>query len=82
MLTPASLLGGMPSIEAVASLSGSLSFQIVETVEGADYEKLENLPKINGVIVKGDQTSEELKIKRGYDATVDPADEEHLILSF
>lgn len=64
-----------------ASLSGSLSLQVIETGEGADYDKLTNLPTINGVVVKGDLTTQDLGIERGYDAHVDPADDEHLILT-
>ena len=63
-----------------ASLSGSLSLQITEVIDG-DYNKLENLPTINGVVVKGDLTSKDLMIERGYDANVDPEDDEHLILT-
>jgi hypothetical protein len=51
-------------------------------VEGStDYDKLDNLPTINGVTVKGNLTSKDLGIERGYDATVDPEDGEHIILS-
>lgn len=64
-----------------ASLSGSLSLQVVETVEGADYTKLTNLPTINGHVVEGDLTSKDLGIERGYDANIDPEDDEHVILS-
>ena len=63
------------------SLSGSLSLMVVETTEGADYNKLENLPTINGTLLKGDLTTSDLGIERGYDAHVDPEDGEHLILS-
>jgi len=62
-----------------ASLSGTLSLMIVEG--STDYDKLDNLPTINGVTVKGDLTSKDLGIERGYDATVDPEDGEHIILS-
>ena len=61
-----------------ASLSGTLSLQIVEG--STDYEKLDNLPSINGVLLKGDMTSKDLGIERGYDAQIDPEDSEHLIL--
>ena len=61
------------------SLSGTLSLQIVEGT--TDYDKLDNLPTINGVTVKGDLTAEDLGIERGYDAQIDPEDEEHIILS-
>ena len=71
----------MGNMEMVASLSGSLSLQVIETVEGADYNKLTNLPTINGVVLEGDLTAKDLGIERGYDAQVDPEDDEHLILS-
>ncbi len=71
----------MGNFDSVASLSGSLSLMVVETTEGADYNKLNNLPTINGVLLEGDLTSKDLKIERGYDASVDPGDDEHLILS-
>ena len=64
-----------------ASLSGSLSLQVIETTEGADYNKLTNLPSINGVILEGDLTTKDLGIERGYDAQVDPTNDEHLILT-
>ena len=67
--------------DGAASLSGSLSLQVIETGEGADYDKLTNLPTINGVVVKGDLTAEDLGLERGYDANVDPTDDEHIILS-
>lgn len=65
------------SYDDAATMSGSLSFQIVNT----DYEELNNLPTINGVLVKGDLTQQDLKIERGYDVHVDPEDSEHLILT-
>jgi hypothetical protein len=68
-------------IETYASLSGTLSTQITEVIETADYDQLQNLPTINGVLLKGDMTSEDLGIERGYDAQVDEEDEEHLILT-
>ena len=61
------------------SLSGTLSLMIVEGTK--DYEELDNLPTINGVTVKGNLTTKDLGIERGYDATVDPEDGEHIILS-
>ena len=64
-----------------ASLRGSLSLQIIEEVVPGDYNQLENLPTINGVLLQGDMTSKDLKIERGYDATVDPENDEHLILT-
>ena len=64
-----------------ASLSGSLSLQVTEIKEGGDYNKLENLPTINGHIVQGDLTTSDLGLERGYDANVDPEDDEHLILT-
>lgn len=67
--------------DGAASLSGSLSLQVVETSEGTDYDKLTNLPTINGVVVKGDLTAEDLGLERGYDANVDPTDDEHIILT-
>ena len=63
-----------------ASLSGTLSLQITEVID-ADYNNLENLPTINGVLLKGDLTQEDLGIERGYDARIDPEDNEHLILT-
>ena len=71
----------MGTYDNVASLSGSLSLQVIETGEGADYNKLTNLPTINGVVIEGDLTTKDLGIERGYDAQVDPADDEHLILT-
>lgn len=65
--------------DGCASLSGSLSLMVVEG--SSDYEKLDNLPTINGVLLKGDLTTSDLGIERGYDAHVDPEDDEHLILS-
>ena len=62
----------------IASLSGTLSLNMVEGT--SDYDHLDNLPTINGVVVKGDLTSKDLGIERGYDATIDPEDNEHLIL--
>lgn len=64
-----------------ASLSGSLSCMITQVVAETDYNKLENLPTINGVLLEGNLTSKDLGIERGYDAQVDPEDGEHLILS-
>lgn len=61
------------------SLSGTLSLLVVEGT--SDYDDLKNLPTINGVTVKGDLTSKDLGIERGYDASVDPEDDEHLILT-
>lgn len=66
--------------DSIASLSGSLSLQVYQTTDGADYNKLTNLPTINGVVLAGDHTAEELGIERGYDASIDPNDGEHLIL--
>ena len=70
----------MGMYDGCASLSGSLSLQIV-TGEGADYNKLTNLPTINGIVVKGDLTTQDLGIERGYDANIDPEDDEHIILT-
>lgn len=69
------------TIEFVGNLSGTLSLQIVETTEGADYNKLENLPTINGTLVKGDLTQDDLNIKHGYDISVDPENDEHIIFT-
>ena len=66
--------------EEYASLSGSLSLEVKEVIDG-DYNKLENLPSINGVVLQGDKTSSYLHIERGYDASVDPENDEHLILT-
>jgi hypothetical protein len=63
-----------------ASLSGTLSLQVVEGGT-KDYTELDNLPTINGVLVKGDLTSKDLKITGGCDAQIDPGDDEHIILS-
>lgn len=68
----------MANCSCVASLSGCLSLTVVEVT--SDYEELDNLPTINGVTVKGDLTSSDLGIERGYDATYD-AEEENLILT-
>lgn len=57
-----------------ASLSGTLSLQVVEGT--SDYDKLDNLPTINGVVVKGDLTTEDLGIERGYDVTYDAEKEQ------
>ena len=65
------------SISPNQNISGEMSNQLVNP----DYEDLKNLPTINGVLVKGDLTSKDLLIERGYDATVDPENDEHLILS-
>lgn len=67
----------MANCKCCASLSGCLSLTVVQGT--SDYEKLDNLPTINGVTVKGDLTSSDLGIERGYDATYDE-DDEHLIL--
>lgn len=64
-----------------ASLSGSLSLQINGPGGPVDYDTLDNLPTINGVVMKGDLTSKDLGIERGYDAHIDPKDDEHIILS-
>lgn len=61
-----------------ASLRGSLSLQITEV--GASYDDLKDLPTINGVVLKGDLTAEDLGIERGYDVSIDPSDPEHIIL--
>lgn len=71
----------MSTYDNCASLSGSLSLQVIETTEGADYNKLTNLPTINGVVLEGDLTAKDLGIERGYDAQIDPEDSEHLILT-
>lgn len=69
----------MEQINGVASLSGSLSLQVNEVKE-TSYNELNDLPTINGVLVKGDLTQEDLKIKTGNStAKVDPEDNEHLI---
>ena len=65
------------TISPRANISGEISNQLINP----DYEDMKNLPTINGVLVKGDLTSKDLLIERGYDATVDPEDDEHLILS-
>ena len=59
------------------SMSGSTSNEILNT----DYNKLENLPTINGVLVKGDLDKKELQMEHGYSATVDSVDSEHVILT-
>lgn len=69
----------MEAINGVASLSGSLSLQVNEVKE-TSYNELNDLPTINGVLVKGDLTQEDLKIKTGNStAKVDPEDSEHII---
>lgn len=70
----------MEQIKGMTSLSGSLSLQVNE-VKTSDYNELDNLPSINGKLVKGDLTTHDLGIERGYDAQIDPDDPEHLILS-
>ena len=70
----------MGTYDNCASLSGSLSLQVIETGEGADYNKLTNLPTINGVVVEGNLTTSDLGIERGYDALYD-AEAENLILN-
>lgn len=67
------------SCEAYDSLSGGLSLQVTEVIDG-DYNKLDNLPSINGVVLMDNKTSKDLHIERGYDAEVDPDNGEHLIL--
>ncbi len=67
----------MGTYDNCASLSGSLSLQVVEG--SSDYDQLTNLPTINGVVVKGDLTTSDLGIERGYDASYD-AEDENLIL--
>ena len=69
----------MGTYDNCASLSGSLSLQVIETGEGADYNKLTNLPTINGVVVEGNLTTADLGIERGYDVSYD-AEDENLIL--
>ena len=69
----------MGMYDGCATLSGSLSLMVVEGT--SDYEKLDNLPTINGVLVKGDLTTKDLGIERGYDASPDPENKEHLILT-
>lgn len=73
----------MGTYDNCASLSGSLSLQVTENVDPStiDASKLSNLPTINGVVLKGDLTAADLGIERGYDAHVDPGDDEHVILS-
>lgn len=65
------------SITPRQNVSGKMSNQLVNP----DYEDLKNLPTINGVLVKGDLTSDDLLIERGYDAKMNPMNNEHLILS-
>jgi hypothetical protein len=68
------------SKEAMASMTGSLSLQVTGGGGTTDYTELENLPTINGQVVKGDLTTEDLGIKAGYDASYD-AENEHITLS-
>ena len=63
----------MANRSSIASLSGSLSLQVV--TQSADYNEMINLPTINGVLLKGDMTSKDLGIERGYDAVYNPEDE-------
>jgi hypothetical protein len=55
-------LGG--SLSENKSLSGQLSFKIVES-SNYDYNRLkeETLPQINNVILKGNKTSSDLKVQ-------------------
>ena len=46
----------------------------------SDYNQLSNKPTINGRIVSGDLTSEELDVESNYNTSYD-ADEENLIIS-
>lgn len=72
----------MGTYDNCASLSGTLSLQIVNVDPSTiDASKLSNLPTINGTVLRGDLTSADLGIERGYDAAVDPEDDEHLILT-
>ena len=73
----ASLSGNLSIKSKSSSLSGqkSLGGGVSNEIVNKDYNKLENLPTINGVLVKGDQTSETLKIKPGYTATYDQSEE-------
>lgn len=69
----------MEQIIGVVSLSGSLSLQVNEVKE-TSYNELNDLPTINGVLVKGNLTQEDLKIKTGNStAKVDPENSEHVI---
>lgn len=69
----------LSSIEEQAELSGNLSLQVTNVIVNKDYNELDNIPTINGRLVKGDLTSQDLGIERGYDATID-AERERLIL--
>ena len=71
----------LSTLEEIGELSGNLSLHITNVIVNKDYNELDNLPTINGRLVKGDLTSSDLGIKRGYDATIDPHDDEHLILT-
>lgn len=46
-----------------------------------DYNLLINKPSINDKVIKGDLSTSDLGIERGYDVNVDPTDGEHLILT-
>lgn len=45
-----------------------------------DYNQLSNLPTLNGVAIKGNLTSEDVKVEGDYDRSYDP-DDEHIIIS-
>ena len=72
-------LSNLPKING-RTVKGNLSSEDIGLTK--NYEELSNLPKINGHAVKGNLSEEDLGIKPGYDAQLDPEDNEHLILSF
>lgn len=45
-----------------------------------DYNQLSNIPTLNGVTIKGNLTSEDVKVEGDYDRSYDP-DDEHIIIS-
>ena len=72
----------MGNLSGESSLSGALSIPTQMMPGTNNYNDLSNKPKINGVTLRGEQSSEDLGIKPGYDAFVDPTDDEHVILQF
>ena len=68
-----SLSGGLSTntIRGTVSSRKSMSGGMSRDTYNPDYNELKNLPTINGVLVKGDLTQEDLHIQRGYDASYD-----------
>lgn len=72
-------LSNLPKING-RTVKGNLTSDDIGLTK--NYNELSNLPSINGKAVKGNLTEEDLGIKPGYEATLDPNDSEHLVLSF